>query len=64
MYCTRFRFIFTLLLFLCVRYVQSQNNTVAYWEPEVALNYKVTPLLKQNFLYRIEIIPITITNLS
>ncbi|VXB33993.1 DUF2490 domain-containing protein [Maribacter litoralis] len=49
MYCTRFRFIFTLLLFLCVRYVQSQNNTVAYWEPEVALNYKVTPLLKQNF---------------
>lgn len=49
MYCTRFRFIFTLLLFLCVRYVQSQNNTVAYWEPEVSFNYKVAPLLKQNF---------------
>lgn len=29
--------------------LQSQDNTTAYWEPEVSLNYKATPLLKQNF---------------
>ncbi|MEP2280232.1 DUF2490 domain-containing protein [Maribacter sp.] len=47
-YCIKVRFIIVLLL-LGTHYARSQNNTTAYWEPEVALNYRVTPLLKQNF---------------
>jgi len=41
----------TLLLFVLIGVfnLQSQDNTIAYWEPEVSFNYKVTPLLKQNF---------------
>ena len=48
-YCTRMRFCIVLFLFLGTYLARSQNNTTAYWEPEVALNYKVTPVLKQNF---------------
>lgn len=47
-FCTKFRFIIAVLL-LGATYARSQNSTTAYWEPEVALNYKLTPLLKQNF---------------
>lgn len=47
-YCTKVRLIIAVVL-LGITYARSQNYTTAYWEPEVALNYKVTPLLKQNF---------------
>ncbi|SIP95231.1 DUF2490 domain-containing protein [Maribacter ulvicola] len=47
-YCIRVRLIIALLL-LGANYAYAQNNTTAYWESEVALNYKITPLLKQNF---------------
>jgi len=48
MYYTRVGYGIVLFLFLGTYLVQSQNTTTAYWEPEVAFNYKVTPLLKQN----------------
>lgn len=48
-YCTRLGFYLVLFLFLGTYLARSQNNTTAYWEPEVALNYNVSPLLKQNF---------------
>lgn len=47
-FCIRVWLIITFLLF-SVNYVSSQKSSTAYWEPEVALNYKLTPLLKQNF---------------
>lgn len=46
-YCTKFRLIIAVLL--GTTYARSQNSTTAYWEPKVAINYKATPLLKQNF---------------
>ena len=48
-YFTRGQLIFYLVVFIGSYNLQSQDSTIAYWEPEVAFNYKVTPLLKQNF---------------
>ncbi|TDT41865.1 uncharacterized protein DUF2490 [Maribacter spongiicola] len=48
-YFTRGHFILIVCLFLGSFYAISQGNTTGYWEPDVAINYEVTPLLKQNF---------------
>jgi len=40
---------FILLTVIGFLNLHSQDKTIAYWEPEVSFNYKVAPLLKQNF---------------
>lgn len=48
-YFTKVQFVLYFVVFIGIQNLQSQGNTIAYWEPEVAFNYKLTPLLKQNF---------------
>ncbi len=42
--------ILLLLVFLVSPFLlQSQYNTTVYWQPEVSLNYKISPVYAQNF---------------
>jgi hypothetical protein len=42
-------FLFLPFLLLTCFLLRSQDNSTVYWQPEVSLNYKVSPIYAQNF---------------
>lgn len=49
MSCTNRYILFSSFLLLSSSLLIAQDNTTVYWQPEVSLNYKVSPVYAQNF---------------
>lgn len=47
MSCTRWSLFLT--VFLCIQIIYAQENLTGYWQPQVAINYKVVPYCTHNF---------------